>query len=276
MSLRIGYVNVQGLSLDSWNACCSLLGSMVDYLFVAETWFQEHTKHSKDRRLVISTPKPRANLIGRSRGGIYLLGTYDARSKARNIITTEHTITFTRDDQVISGVYLPPTSLSPFDVQTILSKLQMSTVVLGDINVRFKDPIYQSGPPGPPERALLFQEYMTSTGHVHVKPETGLMQSRKLTLKKLTTDHCFVFTAKKPQLFLLDNQSLSMHSDHEYTMHLTIPLDKKESVPQPAIRFRTSQLLLEDVLERVIRAANSVEILESDNVEVLNEHLVKV
>jgi hypothetical protein len=277
MSLHVGYVNVQGLSLDSWNASCSLLESTVDYLFVAETWFVEHKKHSKDRRLVASTPKPRANLMGRSRGGIYLLGTYDARSRARNIMTTEHTITFSRDDQVISGVYLPPKSLSPSDIQIILDELPKSTVLLGDINARFKDPIYQSGQSGPPERVSIFMNFLSSAGLVHVKPEIGRqMKDKKLTLTKLTTDHCFVSSEMKPQLHLLDNHSLSMDSDHGYTIRLTIPMDRKQSLELPAIRFRTSRLRQPDVLESVIRVANSVEALQSDDVEVLNAHLVKV
>jgi hypothetical protein len=39
MSLCVGYMNVQGLSAASWQACYRLLDYYFDYLFVTETWF---------------------------------------------------------------------------------------------------------------------------------------------------------------------------------------------------------------------------------------------
>lgn len=37
MSLRIGYVNVWGLSPDKFEICCRLVDTIYDFLFVAET-----------------------------------------------------------------------------------------------------------------------------------------------------------------------------------------------------------------------------------------------
>lgn len=41
---RIGYVNVQGLTKPTWDACQKLLASRFDFLFLAETWFVNY-KH---------------------------------------------------------------------------------------------------------------------------------------------------------------------------------------------------------------------------------------
>src|ERR1700712_6099935 len=109
--MRIGYVNVRGLSRDSWEACPRLLEQSFDCLFIGETWFINHRIYARDRRLIASTSPPVKNLQGRSRGGIYLLGSYSARSKVDKWVVTEHSITFFRGKRSFTGVYFPPTTL---------------------------------------------------------------------------------------------------------------------------------------------------------------------
>ena len=116
MGIRVGYVNVQGLSVASWRACCALLHHTFDYLFVAETWFVDHARHSQDRRFVTSTKLGPANRRGRHRGGIYLLGTHDAHSRVAGIVVTEYSITFSCDGRSFLGVYFPPATLSLDDL----------------------------------------------------------------------------------------------------------------------------------------------------------------
>jgi len=142
MSLRIGYVNVRGLSRTSWEACNILLNHHFDYLFVAETWFVNHHLYTRDRRFIASTKPTAKNLQGRQRGGIYLLGSHDARSKAERVDITEHSITFRRGKHSFSAVYFPPTSLDVDNLALLLDSLRHSTVILGDINTCFKDPLY--------------------------------------------------------------------------------------------------------------------------------------
>lgn len=274
-SLRIGYVNVRGLSAGSWDTCCSLIEAAVDYLFVAETWFVGHERRRRDRMLIASTPKPPPNTMGRLRGGIYLLGTRDARSKARDVIATEHTLTFTCDQRVYTGVYLPPTSLTSAEVGSILDGVRTSTVVLGDVNVRFKDPVNQSGPPGPPERLQLFQDFLSRTGHVHIKPATK-QHGRRAMRAKLTTDHAFVARGVESELRLLDNRSLGMDTDHEYTMVVAIADGKSKAALEPTIRFRTSQLRQPRILEEVVEAADRVEDAPVGDVEALSAYVIKV
>src|SRR5258708_31897535 len=110
MSLRIGYVNVQGLTPASWKACHRLLQHHFDYLFVAETWFMEHKTYSRDRRFIATTTPGVKNLHGRQGGGIYLLGSHQARSRVERVQVTGHTSTFWRGKCSVAGGDFPPHS----------------------------------------------------------------------------------------------------------------------------------------------------------------------
>ena len=119
MSLRIRYVNVQGLSPDKFEVCCRLLDTIYDLLFVIETWFVNYRDHKHDRRFLASTPKPRHNQ-GRPSGGIYLLGTKHARSGLSNLNITPYLITFTMASLCILGVYFPLTTMTSADIESHL------------------------------------------------------------------------------------------------------------------------------------------------------------
>jgi hypothetical protein len=125
----------------------------------------DHQTYARDRRLIASTPPPPKNLVGRPRGGIYLLGTHAARSAVDRVETTEHSITLHRGRQSVTGVYFPPTTISTDEVASLLTSLRRSTAILGDINTRFRDPLYQDGEPGRPERLYVFTEFLTETGY---------------------------------------------------------------------------------------------------------------
>lgn len=123
MTFRVGYVNVRGLSPASWKACCFLLNTTFDYLFIAETWFVGHGIYSQDRRFIASTPLPDKALQGRRSGRIYLLGTQAAKSQIEDSVVTEHAITFTRQKQTITGVYFPPQTLTVEQLQAALDRV---------------------------------------------------------------------------------------------------------------------------------------------------------
>lgn len=81
-SLRIGYVNVNGLDQLKWVSCLRILHVSFDFLFLAETWFVGHTKYVCDRRLLSSTPLPSPSLqCTRNGGGLYLLASASARDR---------------------------------------------------------------------------------------------------------------------------------------------------------------------------------------------------
>src|SRR5271167_1154776 len=126
MSLRIGYVNVRGLSRPSWEACHVLLNDHFDYLFIAETWFVNHNIYSRDRRFIASTKPAAKNLHRRQRGGIYLLGSHNAQSRVSRVNITEHSITFHQDKLSISRVYFPPTTFDVDHLALLLDSLKHS------------------------------------------------------------------------------------------------------------------------------------------------------
>lgn len=168
--LRIGYINVRGLMSDKWRASLALLDSgSCDLLFVAETWYVGHDFYSLDRHFITSTTQGRdakvAAAKGRPSGGMYLLGTAEARGRIHGVpgFVGESSITVSIDTDrfMVSGVYLPP-SMTPADVQTVLDGLsESSSVVLGDINTRFRDKVYQQGAPGPPDRLAVFTDFLS-------------------------------------------------------------------------------------------------------------------
>ncbi|PVH70216.1 hypothetical protein DL98DRAFT_598000 [Cadophora sp. DSE1049] len=142
MSLRVSYVNVQGLSANKFDICYRLLDTIYDFLFVAETWFIDHHVRRHDRRFLASTPKPRHDR-GRPSGGIYLLGTKHTRSIISNVNLTRHSITFTATSIRISGVYFPPTSITDANIAAHLVTLHSSSIVIRDINIRFRNTLLQ-------------------------------------------------------------------------------------------------------------------------------------
>ena len=268
MSLRVGYINIQGLNKPSWDACHRLLHSHFDYLFVAETWFVNHERYALDRRFVASTPRPPKNLIGRSRGGIYLLGTYHARSKVDRVECTEHSLTFYRNKQSYTGVYFPPATLGIVELAALLETFKHATVILGDINTRFKDPLFQAGHPGPPERVRVFQAFLTKTHYQHLKP--------RLDTTKLTTDHCFMRASQTAILQLLDNTTLKIKTDHTYTLSLKLGAEVA-SVPttEKIYRFQIGRLL--NMKEKILQSVHQKQLVfdHANSVDEINTKLVR-
>lgn len=272
MNVRIGYVNVRGLSQTSWRACCTLLTTHFDYLFVAETWFVNHPSYSRDRRFIASTPPAAKNVKGRQHKGIYLLGSREARSKVEKVTVTEYSITFAREGQSFTGVYFPPSkTLSMPALATLLDAVARSVVILGDINTHFKDPLYQVGEPGPPERVELFQDFLARTDHHHLKPTTARI--------RLTTDHGFVRAQYYPSatLQLLPNSALKMDTDHTYTLGLTLGAVPQSSQTEVGIqRFRISRLTQPEMKARIVSLIDHEADLfrGTNNPQVMNTRLV--
>jgi endonuclease/exonuclease/phosphatase family metal-dependent hydrolase len=131
---------------------------------------------------------------------------------------------------MFTGVYFPPTTLGIGNLAQLLDRLRYSTVIIGDINTRFQDPKYQARAPGPPEHLLIFNQFLSTTKHRHLKPE-------RLSLK-LTTDHCFVRSGQTITLQLLDNTILKMDTDHKYTLGLTVRTGGESPIVGGILRFR--------------------------------------
>jgi Reverse transcriptase (RNA-dependent DNA polymerase) len=288
MSLRVGYVNVQGLSPDKFDICCRLVDTIYDFLFVAETWFVDHHLRKTDRRFLASTPKPRHDR-GHPSGGIYLLGTRHARS----ILThppriTPHSITVTAASICVSGVYFPPTSMTDADVAAHLVSLHGSSVVMGDVNVRFRNSLLQEGAAGPPRRMDVFTRWLNETGRAQAVPVgdcTGvepIIPTPSGLRSKFNLDHCFLRRQllARAQLRLLDKHQLALRTDHRYIMHLSISHVTQEAPQtQDPMRYHLRKLKDKTVTDRipaVMEPAITAIYKPTDNVDELNAMLTSI
>lgn len=256
--LRIGYLNVQGLRKDKWKRGVQLLRDNFDYLFLAETWFMNHEVYQKRQEFIISSLDSRApKLKGRDHGGLYLLGTRNAQSRVKSVKVSEYGITFTCGSHLISGVYFPPYTMHPDQMETILQGMKKSTIVMGDINTRFKDPTHQSGNPGPPLRIKVMDEFCDQHRFQHVKPVDG-GSSGFTSGRRLTTDHCFVSTQIPTEinLELWDTTRLKFPTDHDYLLNVSLGSNGSEPaqmVEKTIHRFRVSQLSRSEQVDKLVR-----------------------
>jgi hypothetical protein len=288
MSLRVGYVNVQGLSCDKFTVCCRLVDTIYDFLFVAETWFIDHHARKHDRRFLASTPKPPHDR-GRPGGGISLFGTKHARSIISNLSITPHSITFTATSVCVSGVYFPPTSMTDAAVAAHLVTLRGSSVVMGDINVRFRNALLQDGAAGPPRRLDLFTRWLSETGRAQAVPITDsctgvdrIAPNPAGLCAKFNLDHCFLRhrLLARSQLRLLDRTQLGLRTDHRYVLHLSIG----QAIPPPAsrddpVRYHLRKLKDQTATDRipaVMREAIHVHCRETGDVDELNTMLTQI
>ncbi|KAG9764409.1 hypothetical protein KCU73_g981, partial [Aureobasidium melanogenum] len=88
--LRVGYVNVRGLTTGKWNRLVELLDSGdYDLLFAAETWYVSYDVCSVNRYFIASTTQSReardASSKGRASGGMYLFGTAEAIGRVHGV-----------------------------------------------------------------------------------------------------------------------------------------------------------------------------------------------
>lgn len=282
MSLRIGYVNVCGLSDNSWTAACALLNTTFDFLFLAETWYVGHDIHSRDRSVVATTKRSEAYRLGRASGGLYLLATRKARAQIKEdcLVQSESCISFTVGRRRITGVYLAPSMLYN-EIDDILTSLSSSTVVLGDLNTRFRNCSLQQGNPGPAERLQVFAKFTRSGVFTRLLVDPTELNFNGVALEvTLTTDHYFVREAvSDARLRLLRASSIGMKTDHKYALHLSLGTTiscKKQ--PPSVLRYRTRRLLVPDVASRICTRFDelSTRLTPIQEVNRLNAELVKI
>lgn len=154
-------------------------------------------------------------------------------------------------------------------VRTLLDSLRLSTIILGDVNTRFRDPLHQAGWPGPVDRLQVFDDFLTQTRFRHVKPDASL--------QKLTTDHVFTQTQQSLTLDLLSNTQLAIPTDHKYTLVVTLGQGKPgRGPPSDLKRFRISRLAKPDQRQALLDLVNGSKrpFRKDDDVNVINTQLV--
>lgn len=140
-SIRIGYVNVNSLPDDKLHHLLGMLGTLFDFLFVAEHWYEKHLERLGNCAIVCSSVLPatyeKKHMKGRKGGGIYLLASDFWRSRVLEAKGDQFSIFVRVQGFSFIGVYFPPSSLSCITMKSILDGFPLVDCLLGDINTRF-------------------------------------------------------------------------------------------------------------------------------------------
>lgn len=206
--LSIGYINIRGLTNDKWKYLLSLIRvssphsnstlpnslsysnptspnstlALFDILFVSETWFVDQELHQRHPFMVLSSPNVRPRPGGRQHGGLLVLASLGIQRRISSFKIDEYFISVSLGDtnQIFTAVYFPP-SLPPNDLEPILKTLPLSTIIVGDINIRY-GVSFGDSVSGPPKRKKVIDKYMGRRHLVHIKPVNGISR----------VDHAFV------------------------------------------------------------------------------------
>jgi hypothetical protein len=179
-------MNVNGLSQDKFvdlvqsvstsSTSAPSLASSFDVIFVAETWFVSGFDRILAHPLsLISSPLLHRRSTGHQLGGLLLLVSPYVRSLVTSTRASEFSITLSLAclgrSISVTGVYFPP-HLSSAEVSWELIPMNDSSVIIGDINVRF-GAAFQDDQIGPRDRLLIFQTFKASRNLHHLHPASG-------------------------------------------------------------------------------------------------------
>ena len=242
-SFKIGYMNVQGLTLDKWNVLSQQMNlspltpssssssfsssssSHFDILFLAETWFVSGYDRYLCHPLALSaTPLVNKRQGMRQKGGLLVLVSPYVRSLVSSIAVTEFTLSLTLlldgMPRTISAVYLPP-SLKCVQIWPLLDSLSSSSILLGDINTRYGS-MWNDAVSGPADRLIMMQRFQGMSSLLHIRPTSGFAR----------VDHVFVasscMASFMPRLDIVDLDGVS--SDHS-CLSLSVSLGPAPILP---------------------------------------------
>lgn len=180
--MKIGYINIRGLTNEKWNALLSSLETPMhsgvpsfDILFISETWFVDHRNHACHPLFLASSPNSRHREGGRQHGGLLALVTPSLRQSISSLCVNVHSISVSLSSNAgqltVSAVYLPP-SLSPSNVSSILASLPSPDIIIGDVNARYGRSFGDSAS-GPPQRKAVLDAHMARKHFIHLRPSVG-------------------------------------------------------------------------------------------------------
>lgn len=270
--LRVGYVNSRGLNEENWQQLRQWVEQdLFDLVWIAETWYVGWPGYGRWKTTVAATSKPGEQTGSRPKGGMCVLASAATASRIETVVGVDETaITLRIDGWQISGVYLPP-SLSPEQVDMVLTGLAASDVVFGDFNVRFSPQRQQATPKA---RAEAIVQWQQETGLIRLPPQVDACPIRTLRLQtESTTDHVWCRGGGTPALHLLDNRSLGLDTDHLYTLHLQLPITTGITQASPTcFRFWTHRLSNPTTKRRLRDAWRCLPTLSSSSLDVNHLH----
>jgi hypothetical protein len=134
--LRVAYVNVRGLGASKLRYIHRQYLDRYDLVILAETWEMSLDIARTHPSYIESSPITRFGEGRRADGGLLVLARPDIAAQVRATHTSPYFITVTHLAYTITGVYLPP-SLDQTAFANALSSIPVSSMILGDINVRY-------------------------------------------------------------------------------------------------------------------------------------------
>src|SRR5438045_4306171 len=137
MSIKLGYINIEGLKSLKLQSCCSLLDAgLFDILFLSETWFPKNFNYMSDPYSFVHTPYGKFNDKSRQSGGLLALVSPRIHSSIQSYQVTPYGILLDIDGTKVLAIYIPP-SLSHQEITSVLSTFSNYSILFRDINVRF-------------------------------------------------------------------------------------------------------------------------------------------
>lgn len=108
--LRIGYINVQGLSSSKLDKLSALMPSSFDILFLAETWYINHDAVMAHPLSFLSTPIPVSTqpTAGHLPHGMLCLLSPSLRPLISTFSSSEFHLVIHLPGVILTAVYLPP------------------------------------------------------------------------------------------------------------------------------------------------------------------------
>jgi Reverse transcriptase (RNA-dependent DNA polymerase) len=280
--IKVGYLNVEGLTFAKHQACVTLIDvGLFDVLFLAETWFTRSFPYMQHPYSFLQTKYiPPTKVVGRAHKGILMMTSPHARSHVSSWKVLDNALVAVVDSYTIIATYLPP-SLSPSDIQANLAAFPPHDLLLGDINVRFHG-ISTSNNLSPKPLQEIWRDYMrqSSTTMLQVSDSPLSITPKSIQLLRSTQaqflldkvdgwptvghsldlfpslelDHTFSSRPSAMHLRLLRSKQFGFRTAHEYLIHLEIQTDRLP-LSAAALRYATtSRYYLENLSKPEILA----------------------
>ena len=178
-SLRVGYLNVQGLTLSKFHTLSSLIPSQFDILFAAETWFLHYDTLLAHPLSFLSTPRPPPTSgPGHYHHGMMCLISPSIRHLVSSSSCSDFVLEVRFPNVSLAAVYLPP-SLPPSSISSILEAIPRTTTVLGDFNARY-GPSFGDTTSGPQPRLDAIASWRARNHLQHPPPITGITRTEHI------------------------------------------------------------------------------------------------
>lgn len=184
MDCKIGYLNVNGLARDKMEQLLQTTLPQLDVLFLAETWHLGVDHYKSMQEFIGHTPLVNRQLNRRQDGGIMAIRNPNTEYTTALRQTTEHTITVSIGDELVTAVYLPP-SMPLVRFEQVLDQCSHGTIV-GDVNTRYGQ-LYGDRTTGPKDRMAILDRVKNQRALNHVRPTSGNSRTDHLLTKTPAT-----------------------------------------------------------------------------------------